>query len=395
MYGNLKHIHITPRSWTSTLIENTPPSRTSTVTVTATLSQASVSLETSVVSIFSTETDPVTITEPITVSTTSVATDLETTMVTDTISTTFPAVVTQTVFSTETAVVTVTQTLLSTTTILPAKRAISTEVLVGIPAYAAACRDSSAYSRACRCIGVKATTVTAAKPTTTVTVTQTQVYPTESVIPSSLTVVVTAMPTSTVVVTSVETVQTTTTVQVTQTTDVFVSFTSTSTSTDFESTTVTSTATTSLFEVVTTTAAAAANPTFTMSPATAPGQYVKALEQNEQYEIQITTSAASAAVFTLDSDGHLLIPSLGLTATASGGSNSYNLGLVFLTAERIEFATMFEDQPPTYVTFVVANGEVAPNFFGFDAFCGTNPIFLCSTATAPASAIFHMQYTLL
>ncbi|KAH8912838.1 hypothetical protein BR93DRAFT_963974 [Coniochaeta sp. PMI_546] len=80
---------------------------------------------------------------------------------------TIPTTLVQTVHDTLTTVVRVTSTVEAseTVTIQPAKRAVSSDV----PAYASPCSGVARFSTACSCIGVTAKTVTAAAPSTTLT----------------------------------------------------------------------------------------------------------------------------------------------------------------------------------------------------------------------------------
>lgn len=95
----------------------------------------------------------------------STVTEYSTVLETDTA--TIPTTIVQTLHDTLTTVIRVTSTVEAsqTVTLQPAKRAVSSDA----PAYASPCSGFVRFSSACSCIGVTAKTVTAAAPSTTVT----------------------------------------------------------------------------------------------------------------------------------------------------------------------------------------------------------------------------------
>ncbi|KAK8852114.1 hypothetical protein PGQ11_014593 [Apiospora arundinis] len=193
----------------------------------------------------------------------------------------------------------------------------------GVPAYATdVCTDAKAYSSACRCNGVRTTTITAAVPTATLTVTNSAsvTQTSQSSVTLSLTTTATQTQTQTItqVVTEIVTVPLTSTI----------SQTSTSTATETTTTGVTETTATTATSTLT---PAPTSGVLRVSGSQFDGQYARVAGGAEDRTVSFGARSVATTI-TLDANKHLQV-------TADGGIGNTNQAardvLYFNTAGRI------------------------------------------------------------
>ncbi|KAK6859550.1 hypothetical protein PG995_003186 [Apiospora arundinis] len=178
----------------------------------------------------------------------------------------------------------------------------------GVPAYATdVCTDAKAYSSACRCNGVRTTTITAAVPTATLTVTNSAsvTQTSQSSVTLSLTTTATQTQTQTItqVVTEIVTVPLTSTI----------SQTSTSTATETTTTGVTETTATTATSTLT---PAPTSGVLRVSGSQFDGQYARVAGGAEDRTVSFGARSVATTI-TLDANKHLQV-------TADGGIGNTN-----------------------------------------------------------------------
>ncbi|KAI4599917.1 hypothetical protein KJ359_001653 [Pestalotiopsis sp. 9143b] len=318
----------------------TPEPTISTITLTSTVTQDVVETGISTSSSVITSIDTATTSETKTLALTSIKTSSDFSTFTSVHEATSTSYVTEFVTVTITSAVTQTSTISSTTTVTPAKkrdaadiaRRFKTEDASSVTAYGEACTDALAYSSACRCIGVKPSTITAPVPESTYTVTQTYTEPVTAttVLVSGVAVVTVATDTITVTITSTTASTTTTVVPVVFTEDVTSTAIETETTTASLTTMATSTATVTTEEISTATASTAAcstpslgsNIKFTIASGQFAGYVI--VGSFSRSAVIVSSNPADATTWNIDSSGYL---QAGTTSEYAFVYGSYSTGL--------------------------------------------------------------------